>query len=65
MRVRKESLGSIKEGTRSKNRTVGRTMVKGSVKESGRTTGLVETGHGSRGSHGSRKMTTGKGGSHK
>jgi hypothetical protein len=65
MRGRKESLGSIKEGTRSKGRTVGRTTVKGSVKESGRTTGLMETGHVSGGSVGSRKMTTGKGGSHK
>jgi hypothetical protein len=64
MRGRKESLGSIKEGTKSKGRTVGRTTVKGSVKESGRTAGLMETGHGVT-SHGSRKVTTGKGGSHK
>jgi hypothetical protein len=63
MRGRKESLGSIKEGTRSKGRTVGRTSVKGSVKDSGRTTGLMGTGHGSSGKV-SRKMTTGKGGSH-
>ena len=64
MRGRKEILGSIKEGTRSKSRTVGRTTVKGSVKESGRTTGLMETGQGSL-SHGSRKVSTGKGVSHK
>jgi len=63
MRGRKESLGSIKEGTRSKGRTGGRTTVTGSVKESGRTTG-PKTGHGGM-SPGSRKMTAGKGGSHK
>ena len=64
MRGRKESVGSIKEGTRSKSRTVGGTTAKGSVKESGRTVGLMETGHGSS-SKGSRKMTAGKGVSHK
>lgn len=63
MRGRKESLGNIKEGTRSKGRTVGRTTGKGSVTESGRSTGLKASGHGVVG-HGSRKITTGKGGSH-
>jgi hypothetical protein len=63
MRGRKESLGSIKEGTKGKGRTVGRTSVKSTVKESGRSTGVKETGHGVV-SPGSRKITTGKGGSH-
>jgi len=64
MRGRKETLGSIKEGTRSKGRTASKTVVKGSVKESARSAGLMETGHGAV-SHGSRKLTTGKGGSHR
>ncbi len=64
MRGRKETVSSIKEGTRSKSRTVGRTDVKGSIKPSSKTSGHVVSGHGGV-SSGSRKTTTGKGGSHK
>ncbi len=64
MRGRKETVGSIKEGTRSKSRTVGLGTVKVSTKMSGRTSGHVSSGHGGV-SVGSRKTTTGKGGTHK
>ena len=64
MRGRKEILGSMKEETRSRGRTVGQTNVKGSVKTSGRTVGSVGSGHGGL-SLGSRKTTAGKGGTHK
>jgi hypothetical protein len=64
MRGRKETLGSIKEGTSSKGRTSSRAAVKGSVKESGRTAGLMVSGHGSS-SRSSKKVTAGKGSSHR
>jgi hypothetical protein len=64
MRGRKESLGSIKEGTRSKSRTVGQVMTKSSMKGAASTSGHLETGHGGL-SHGSRKLTSRKGGTSK
>lgn len=64
MRGRKETLGSIKEGTKSRSRTVGQTTAKSSMKMSGRTAGHAEAGQVGF-SRGSRKATTGKGGTHK
>jgi hypothetical protein len=61
MRGRKEILGSVKAGTKTKSRTVGSVATKSSVKGAGRTVGQPETGHVGVG-HGSRKTTTGKGG---
>ncbi|HLO27471.1 MAG TPA: hypothetical protein VK187_15305 [Geobacteraceae bacterium] len=64
MRGRKETLGSIKEGTKSKSRTSSLAAVKASTKMSGRTAGHAASGHGGI-SASSRKATTGKGGVHK
>jgi hypothetical protein len=64
MRGRKEILGSVKEGTKTKSRSVGPVATISSVKGVGRTGGRLETGHVDIG-HGSRKITTGKSGSSK
>ena len=64
MRGRKETLGSIKEGTKSRSRKGAMTSVKGSMKPSVRTSGHAGSGHGDL-SHGSRKTRAGKGGAHK
>ena len=63
MRGRKETLGTVKEGTRSKSRTGGVTTAKSSVKGSGKTAGRMEASHGV--GHGIKKSTTGKGVTHK
>jgi hypothetical protein len=64
MRGRKGVLGSMKEGTRIEKLTVGRATTKGPVKGLGATGGRIEASHASLG-HGSRKLTGGKGGTHK
>ena len=64
MRGRKEILGSVKEGTKTKSRTVGPVAPISSVKGVGKTGGRLVTGHVDLG-HGSRKLTKGKGGTSK
>jgi hypothetical protein len=64
MRGRKEILGSVKEGTKTKSRTVGPVAPISSVKGVGRTGGRLATGHVDIGNP-NRKLTTGKGGSSK
>jgi hypothetical protein len=62
MRGKTENLG-MKEGTKSKSRSVGRTTSGKSLKPTGKTSGHVESGHGSL--SGSRKSSIRKGGSSK
>lgn len=63
MRGRKETLGTVKEGTKIIGRTVGLTTAKSSVVGSGKTAGRMEASHGV--SHGIKKSLTSKGGTHK
>ena len=61
MRGKKDILGGMKEGTKTRSRTVGQVTGKSSVTSHGRTTGSLGSGHGGI-SLGSRKVTTKKGG---
>lgn len=63
MRGTKETLGGMKEGTKSKSRTAGPVTVGKAVKPAGKTSGRVESEHGS--VAGSRKTSIRKGGTHK
>ena len=64
MRGKKEILGGMKEGTKTRSRTVSQGVGKSTVKSQGRTTGSLGSGHGGV-SLGSRKVTTKKGGTSK
>jgi hypothetical protein len=64
MRGRKEILGSMNGVAKSRGRTVETSTVISSIKGLGRTGGGLETGNVGL-SHGSRKLTAGKGGTHK
>ncbi len=64
MRGRKETLGSIKEGARSKSRASSSTAVKTGAKMGAKTAGHAGAGLGGTRVAG-RKATTAKGGTHK
>jgi hypothetical protein len=63
MRGTKETLGGMKEGTKSKGRTVGSATTGKGIKSAGKMSGHLESGHGT--VSGSSKATVRKGGSSK
>ena len=63
MRGSKETLGGMKEGTKTKGRTVGKATTGKGFKSAGKMSGQVGSGHGT--VSGSSKATVRKGGSSK